>query len=118
MFFLRSEGYFDKDVFHKFNELLSWDSVRFTRLLKDDWIKLIRKRSGPTKAVYSLTFKTNRMLTSVYKKLSGEEIPTTQANNPMYAKNVKYSDKVYRNFIRDTMKTTNAIKRQQRLSPE
>lgn len=118
MLFLRSEGYFDKDTFHKFNELLSWNTSRFARLLKDDWIKIIRKRSGPTKEVYSLTFKANRMLTSIYKKLSGEEIPTTQANNPMYAKNVKYSDKVYRNFIRDTMKTTNAIKRQQRLSPE
>ena len=41
---------------------------------------------------------------SMYKKLNGEEIPMTQSSNPIFAKNVCYSDKVYRNFIKDMNK--------------
>ena len=35
----------------------------------------------------------------MYNKLEGEEIPTSNTHNPMFAKNVCYSDKVYRNMI-------------------
>ena len=109
--FLHSEKHFDKAKFAEFNELLRWDVNRFERLRNLGWIKVFRKRCGATKTVYILSYKANRVVTSIYKKLSGEEIPTTQANNPMYAKNVKYSDKVYRNFIKDMNKTTTQLLR-------
>jgi len=50
------------------------------------------------------------MIDSLYKKLNGEEIPTSPSKNPMFKRNVKYSDKVYRNFIKEM----NASIRQQR----
>ena len=46
------------------------------------------------------------------KKLNGEEIPSSE-HNPIFHRNVKYTDKVYRNFIKEMNKT---IKLQQRLS--
>ena len=108
--FLKSEGYFDKAKFEEFNELLSWNENRFDKLLRDGWIEVFRKRCGPTLAIYVLSYKAKRVCTSIYKKLSGEEIPTSLSANPMFAKNVKYTDKVYRNFIKEM----NASIRQQR----
>ena len=45
LLFLNGEKYFDKDKFHEFNKLISWDRHRFDRLLRDGWIEVFRKRS-------------------------------------------------------------------------
>ena len=99
LLFLYSEKYFSKTQFKEFNELLSWDVSRFSRLLRDGWISVFRKRQGNKKTLYELSYKGKRMISSVYKKLNGEEIPMSESANPMFAKNVSYSDKVYRNMI-------------------
>ncbi len=114
LLFLYSESYFSKDKFKEFNELLSWDVHRFDRLLRDGWIEVFRKRSGKTKGLYKLAYRTNRMIDSMYKKLSGEEIPTAKSKNPIFLKNVGYNHKVYRNMI---IEMNNFIK-QQRHHPE
>ena len=113
--FLYSEKYFSKDKFQEFDELLSWDEDRFDRLLRDGWIQVFRKRVGKNKTLYSLSFKTLRVVSSIYKKLSGEEIPTSVTGNPMFAKNVSYTDKVYRNFIKNMNKF---IRQQRHQTPE
>ena len=110
LLFLYTEEYFSKDKFQEFNELLSWEVARFDRLRHDNWIEMFRKNSGKHKALYTLSYKTKRMIDSLYKKLNGEEIPTSPSKNPMFKRNVKYSDKVYRNFIKEM----NASIRQQR----
>lgn len=110
LLFLYSEDYFSKDKFQEFNELLSWDVTRFDRLRRDKWIEVFRRHMGKRKALYTLSYKTKRMIDSLYKKLNGEEIPTSPSKNPMFKRNVKYSDKVYRNFIKEM----NASIRQQR----
>ena len=110
LLFLKSEDYFSRDTFMEFDELLSWNKHRFEKLRKDGWIEVFRKRLREMKALYQLSYKAKRMLTSLYKKLEGEEIPTSPTTNKMFAKNVKYNDKVYRNFIKEM----NAIIRQQR----
>tara|TARA_R100000278_G_scaffold77721_2_gene60377 strand:+ start:1167 stop:1592 length:426 start_codon:yes stop_codon:yes gene_type:complete len=110
LLFLYSEDYFSKDKFQEFNELLSWDVTRFDRLRRDKWIEVFRRNMGKRKALYTLSYKTKRMIDSLYKKLNGEEIPTSPSKNPMFKRNVKYSDKVYRNFIKEM----NASIKQQR----
>lgn len=104
LLFLYSEKYFGKQQFNDFNELLSWDVKRFDRLLCDGWISVFRKRQGNKKTLYELSYKGKRMISSVYKKLNGEEIPMSESANPMFAKNVSYSDKVYRNMIKSMNK--------------
>jgi hypothetical protein len=99
LLFLYSEKYFSKEKFNEFDELISWDVNRFNRLLRDGWVVVFRKRQGKKKALYEVSYKGRRMLGSMYKKLSGEEIPESPSVNPMFLKNVSYTDKVYRNMI-------------------
>ena len=115
LLFLYSEEIFSKKKFEEFDNLLIWDGERFNRLYKEGWIEIFRNRKKTTKALYSISYKTERVISSIYKKLSGEEIPTSQTSNPMFAKNVKYTDKVYRNMI---LEMNNFIRQQRRLSPE
>ena len=106
LLFLQSEKYFSKE----FNELISWDKNRFNTLLKDKWIEVFRKNTSKSKAVYQLSYKSTRVLVSLYKKLNGEEIPESPSSNPLFLKNVSYTDKVYRNYIKEM----NSFIRQQR----
>ena len=110
LLFLYSEKYFSKDKFDEFDELLSWDVKRFDTLLRDGWIVVLRKRTTKNKSLYELSYKGRRMIGSIYKKLSGEEIPESVTSNPIFYKNVSYTDKVYRNMI----KQMNAATRQSR----
>jgi hypothetical protein len=108
--FLYSEKYFDKGKFDEFDDLLSWDVKRFNRLLRDGWIQSFRKKVGNKRNVYQLSYKASRMVHSIYQKLNGEEIPVSNNTNPMFLRKVNYSDKVYRNMIKEM----NAFTRQQR----
>ena len=115
LLFLYSEDIFSKAKFEEFDNLLSWDVDRFDRLLRDGWIEVFRRRRKKFKTLYGVSFKTQRVINSIYKKLSVEEIPTSQSANPMFAKNVKFTDKVYRKMI---LQMNASIRQQRRLSPE
>jgi hypothetical protein len=97
--FLYSEGYFGKDRYDEFAELVSWEVGRFARLMKDGWIERFRRRTPHRKALYQLTYKATRLVLDIYRKLNGEEIPTSLSANAMFLRNVSYNDKVYRNMI-------------------
>jgi len=99
LLFLKSEEYFSKDKFKEFDDLISWEKHRFERLRQEGWIEVFRKRMGNRKALYQLSQKAKRVTTSIYKYLNGKEIPTSNDGNPMFLRNVSYTDKVYRNFI-------------------
>ena len=106
LLFLYSEDYFSKDTFAEYANVLSWDSDRFNRLLRDGWIQSFRKNTGRKKALYKISDKTKNMISSMYDILNGDEIPTTIYANPMFKRNVKYTDKVYRNMIIEMNKFT------------
>ena len=97
--FLYSEGYFGKEKFDEFNELISWEIGRFERLRHDGWIEKFRTRSNNGRALYQLSYKANNLVKDIYKKLNGDEIPVSMSYNSMFLKNVSYNDKVYRNMI-------------------
>ena len=110
LLFLRSEKYFSKDSFDEYNELISWDKNRFEKLRSEGWIDVFRKKEDNRRVVYQLSYKAQRMLTTLYKKLEGEEIPESKSSNPLFLRNISYTDKVYRNYI----KKLNKFIRQQR----
>ena len=99
LLFLKSEEYFSKDKFKEFDELISWERNRFERLRQEGWIEVFRNRMGTRKALYQLSSKGKGVTTTIYKYLNGKEIPTSKDGNPMFLRNVSYTDKVYRNFI-------------------
>ena len=113
--FLYTEPYFSREKFNEFNRLLSWDKQRFDKLCREGWIESYKTVMFGRRKKYGLSYKSMRMINSIYKILDGEEIPTTVGVNPMFKKNVKYTDKVYRHFIMEMRKATT---RQQRPSPE
>jgi hypothetical protein len=115
LLFLYSEKYFSKAMFDEFDELLSWDKKRFNNLRKDGWIAVFRKKEGKSRVVYELSYKGRRMVGMVYKKLNGEELPVDPTGNPMFKANVKYMDKVHRNYIKEMNKT---IRQQRHQAPE
>jgi hypothetical protein len=117
LLFLYSEGYFRSSKFKEYNQLLAWDRERFSRLIEQGWIEVFRKANtnGGKAAIYKLTVKTTRMIQSIYRKLNGEEIPTSLAGNSMFLKNVSYSDKVYRNMI---ISMNKVIKQRRHQTPE
>lgn len=112
LLFLYSESYFSRDRFDEFDKLLSWNETRFDKLLKDGWVITFRERKGNRRALYELSFKTKRVIDSIYKKLNGDEVPeSSNPENPIFAKNVKYSDRVYRNMIMSMNKEIREAKR-------
>ncbi len=115
LLFLYSEDIFTKKKFEEFNKLLSWDKNRFDKLVKEGWIEIFKKRKVSTRSIFQLSFKSQRMIDSIYKKLSGEEIPTQERGNPIFKKNVKYTDKVYKQMIIEMNKS---IRQQQHPSLE
>lgn len=115
LLFLYSEGYFTKDKFKEFNNLLSWDVKRFERMRMQGWIEVFRKHAGRKKSIYKISDKSVSVLSSMYKMLNGDEIPSTIQANPMFKRNVRYSDKVYRNMITEMNKF---IRQQRHQTPE
>ena len=103
MLFLYSEKYFTRAKFKEFDELLSWDENRFEDLVNRKWIKSFRKGTGKYRAIYELSYKGKRMVINIYKKLNGEEFPENW-RTPMFLKGASYSEKVYRNMIKQMNK--------------
>jgi hypothetical protein len=104
LLYLYSERYFNATTFNKYENIFAWDKERFYRLKSEGWIELFSTKqpgraASRSKAIYSLSYKAKRMVNSMYKKLEGEEIPETMCNNPMFKKNVRFADKVYRDMI-------------------
>jgi hypothetical protein len=115
LLFLYSEGYFDKAKFNDFNQIISWDDKRFSKMLSEGWITYFRQPKRNIKAIYELSYKSKRMIDTIYKKLEGEELSISEEHSPLFKRRVKYTDKVYRNMI---MKMREATRQQQRLAPE
>ena len=82
---------------------------------EEGWIEIFKKRKVSTRSIFQLSYKSQRMIDSIYKKLSGEEIPTQERGNPIFKKNVKYTDKVYKQMIIEMNKS---IRQQQHPSLE
>lgn len=106
LLFLYSEGFFTREKFDEFNSLLAWDRNRFEDLQKDGWIESYRNVMNGKRKRYTLSFKATRMIDTIYRILEGEEIPVKSDTNPMFKKNVSYTDKVYRHFIMELRKAT------------
>jgi hypothetical protein len=105
LLFLYSERYFNISTFKEYERLFTWDIKRFHKLKSLGWIELFasKQKGRPamrSKALYCLSYKAKRMVNSMYKKIEGEEIPETLCNNPLFKKNIKPSEKPYKNMIK------------------
>lgn len=115
LLFMYSEGYFTRDKFDSFDEILTWDKVRFERMMRDGWFEIFRPREGGKKTIYQMTDNGKNVVKDIYRKLNGTEIPMTICNNPMFKRNVTYTDKVYKKMI---VSMNKSIQQERRQTPE
>ena len=115
LLFLYSESYFSKETFDEYNQLISWNKKRFSNLLRDGWIVVWRKSRRNEKTLYEISYKSRRMVLTIYKKLNGQEFAETYPANPMFKVSAPYTDVVYRNYIK---KINKSIRQQQRPAQE
>jgi DNA-binding MarR family transcriptional regulator len=98
LLFLYSEQYFTKDKLREFNSICSWDKRRVDKMLEQGWIQIFRPNTNRRKRLYKLSVKAKQLVTSLYKRLEGDEIPTGP-NNQFFRKKVSYADHMYKNMI-------------------
>jgi hypothetical protein len=115
LLFLNTEPYFTKDKFEEFDSIMSWEKKRFDRLNQEGWIEGVKTFRVGRRMKYSLSYRASRLVSEVYNYLEGKELPVSEGTNPMFKRNVRYTDKVYRNFI---MNLRTKSRQQQRLAPE
>ena len=108
--YLYSEGYFSHQVFHEYNQVMSWEKDKIERFIEDGWVSVFRKKSKGRKAIYQLTHKAKYMIANLYNILDGGLISTHRNYNPMFRKDATFTDKVFRNAIKRRNKS---IKQQQ-----
>lgn len=96
MFFLYSEDEFGKMKFEEFDTILGWKRSRFHDLLRDGWISIFRERKRKSKTLYQLSPRGKRLITTIYKKMNGEEIPLNLNNDNVFHKTtLSFNDKRY-----------------------
>ena len=110
MLFLYDEPYFTKAKFKEFDKVFSWDKDRFERLRRNGWVEKVSVESKSRLGVYNLTYKAKRVVGYAYALLHGKEFPTDDQNNPVFKRNVSFTDKMYRNV----MMQINEVQRQHR----
>ena len=109
LLYLYSEGYFGKQVFDEYKQVMKCEKGRFDRLMNEGWIITFREKQKGRKAIYELSYKAKRAIANLYNILEGGMISTNKNYNPMFEEDATYMDKVYRNAIK---KRNKAIQQQ------
>lgn len=95
LFFLHDERLFKTANFEEYNNIFSWDTSRFQRLMRNGMIHVWRKPLGNEARLYELTRTGKRLITRMYQMMLGNEpIPTSPRRNTIF-RSKRYSDKVY-----------------------
>jgi hypothetical protein len=114
LYFLKGEHLFSTKTFEKYNNIFPWDEGRFKRLKRDGWITKWRTEGMDKNrwALYTVSVKGKRAITSIYKKLNGEEdFSMVPSKNPVLKKTAGFVDKT----IAMQMKEINKENRELRL---
>jgi hypothetical protein len=97
---------FTKIDFKEGSYSYSWDNRRWNRLLKDGWIKVWRERNRTSQKynIYTVTFKSKRLINTIYKIILGEiDIPISKRRNKIMLGKT-YTEKVLQKSIHNVNK--------------
>lgn len=116
LFFLYSEGYFKKTDIEEYNKIFSWDKKRFSKLMQKDLIYMFRKPSPGRVALYEISPRGHAIVFDIYRKLNGAVISEDSRLNPMFRNDPTYTEKAYRNYIKQLNQSTLQEQRHARVS--
>ena len=97
--FLYSEGYFNKDVFLQYDRIMSWSRNRLCKLIKNGWIDIFRERKGSQKALYQVSHKSSKMITTLYNILDGKDLEFKGVDQTVFKSQVSFTDKFYQRML-------------------
>jgi hypothetical protein len=87
LMFLYSEKYFTRKKFREYESVFPFSRKRLTKLAEQGFIERFATKSRNERIMYAVSEKTNRLVKSIYAKLSGDPFPTDRAHNPFFNKN-------------------------------
>lgn len=73
LFFLYSEGPFNRTKLKQYALTLPFDRKKLERMISEGWIKTWRSEVDHRYAMYDLTHKSKILVSTIYKKLNGEQ---------------------------------------------
>ena len=112
LMFLYTERLFSREDFEDYAKIFSWEEERFNRLLRDGWISKWRTQGKQRTALYNLSPKGKRVMSSMYRKLNGtEDFSEVPAKNPVM-KRKSFSHKT----LSSVMKMINKRNKERRLT--
>jgi hypothetical protein len=97
--FLYSEGYFNKDVFLQYDRIMSWSRNRLCKLIKNGWVDIFRERKGSQKALYQVSHKSTKMITTLYNILDGKDLEFKGIDQTVFKSQVSFTDKFYQRML-------------------
>ena len=103
-----------KDIFSKHDFEIgtysySWDNRRWNKLLKNDWIVVLRHRNRTTQTyhLYKVSFKCKQLINRMYRIMLGkDDIPISERRNKII-RGTTYMDKVLTRSIENVNKDKN-----------
>lgn len=101
LFFLYSEGRFTAGVFRDYEKVFNWDNRRMSRMIREGWI-IVDDRYSRARGykLYTLTLRSKRMISDIYKHLDGSKpIPETPEANPLFKKETSYRNRKIRQEV-------------------
>ena len=101
LIYLDCFGLFNKEDFKLGVYSYSWDNRRFNRLLKEGWVTVWRERNRTSQKynIYTVTFKSKRLINTIYKIVLGEiDIPISKRRNKIMLGKT-YTEKVLQKSI-------------------
>jgi hypothetical protein len=111
LLFLYSEDLFSRADFEKYEMIMSWDVMRFQKLLKDGWVRKWRESTNKQCALYTLSFKGKSLMAQVYKKLSLEKgFSEDPRYNKFFRNDAPPRSKVYRSMMEEMNRAVDAAR--------
>ncbi len=95
--FLYDERLFTRKDFNVYDNIMSWDKLRFARLKREGWIREWRKRDAGRNegAIYELSRKGKDLCSDIYAKLNYEQDFSITPEVNKVAKGNGFMDKMY-----------------------
>jgi len=102
LMFLYSEHLFTRQQFDRYANHMSWDRLRFNRLLREGFIRKFREKRWGEALLYEVSRKGKKMIATIYRKMLGfEELPESPRRNKIFKKEAPFSHKILSIAVKD-----------------
>lgn len=99
LLYLYSEKYFKESDINIFSQTFKWDRYRLTKLKSKGFLDIHSHPHSNSPTIWKVTFKTKKLVASLYAKLEGGKISENYQFNRLFLKEAGFAHKTYKNAI-------------------